>query len=88
MISGKAEIEFPCEFMIKAIGLKSDDFARHAHSLVSRHAPDLTLESLSVRASSQGKYLSVSMTINAVSREQLDRIYRELSDDPLILYTL
>ncbi len=87
-LQGRADIKFPCEFMIKAIGLQSDDLAEHTHSLIVKHAPELKVEHLQVRASSKGKYLSVSATINAVSREQLDSIYRELSSDPRILYTL
>lgn len=87
-LQGRAEIAFPCEFIIKAIGLQSDDLAAHTHSLIVKHAPDLRIEHLQLRASSKGKYLSVSATINAVSREQLDNIYRELNSDPRILYTL
>lgn len=87
-LQGRAEIAFPCEFTIKAIGLQADDLAAHTHSLIVKHAPDLKLEQLQFRASSKGKYLSVSAVINAVSREQLDNIYRELNSDPRILYTL
>ena len=87
-LQGRAEMVFPCEFIVKAIGLQADDLAEYTHGLIVRHAPDLKMEHLQVRASSKGKYLSVSATINAVSREQLDNIYRELSSDPRILYTL
>ena len=87
-LQGRAEMVFPCEFIIKAIGLQADDLAEHTHGLIVKHAPDLKMEHLQIRASSKGKYLSVSATINAISREQLDSIYRELSNDPRILYTL
>lgn len=84
----KAEIKFPCDFPIKAIGLKADDLKEHTHKLISKHAPDLDIDSMYMRPSSKGKYLSISATINATSREQLDAIYAELTKDPRILYTL
>lgn len=79
---------FPCEFMIKAMGLQEEGFKEHAHALIAKHAPELSLESLSLRPSSKGKYVSVSATINATSREQLEAIYRDLGEDPKILKTL
>ena len=84
----RAEIHFPCEFMIKAMGLQSADFKAHVHAIIAAHAPDLKLDDLSVRASGKGKYASVSATIKAQSREQLDAIYMALKSDPQILYML
>ncbi len=84
----KAEMVFPCEFTIKAMGLQEKGFKEHAHALIAKHAPELSLESLSLRPSSKGKYVSVSATINATSREQLEAIYRELEEDPKILYKM
>ena len=41
-----------------------------------------------MRASSGGKYLSVTCTINATSREQLDNLYRDLSSHPMVSMVL
>lgn len=86
--AAKAALRFPCNFVIKAIGLKADDLKEHVFNLVKKHATDLTDDKVSTRDSSQGKYLSVSVEVHATSREQLDDIYRELHADSRIKYTL
>ncbi len=75
-------LEFPCHFPIKAMGLHGTDgidFEALVIELVRRHAPDLGEAAIKTRPSSGGKYLSVTVTVHATSREQLDNIYRELS---------
>ena len=41
-----------------------------------------------MRASSNGKYLSLTCTINATSREQLDDLYRDLTSHPMVTMVL
>ena len=41
-----------------------------------------------MQPSSQGKYLSVTCTVRATSREQLDALYRELCDHPSVVMVL
>ncbi len=72
-------LEFPCDFPIKAVGRACENFDALVYSLVSPHAPDLGENAITTRASSQGNYLSVTITVRATSREQLDAIYRELT---------
>lgn len=79
-------LSYPSRVHIKAIGKHSVRFEALVHSIVSKHiSPDDLLASSS-RESRGGKYLSVTLTITANSREQLDKIYRELSgcEDVLI----
>ena len=40
--------------------------------VVLRHAPDFDSASMEMRASREGNYLSLTCTLNATSREQLD----------------
>ena len=42
----------------------------------------------SMKTSKHGKYLSITCTINAQSREQLDGLYRELCDHPMVVMVL
>ena len=72
-------LEFPCDFPLKVTGMQSPEFVPAVVELVHRHAPDFAAESVELRASSGGKYLAVTCTIRAVSREQLDNLYRELT---------
>jgi putative lipoic acid-binding regulatory protein len=71
-------IEFPCRFPIKAMGRADDRFQALVVEIVRRHAPDLDETLVRVRESRGGKWLSVTVTIQAADKEQLDAIYREL----------
>jgi uncharacterized protein len=81
-------LEFPCDFPIKIMGERRDDFVRVMIAIVQRHAPDFVAETVAMRASSGGKYLSVTCTIRATSKPQLDALYRELTAHPLVKVAL
>ena len=80
--------DFPCRFPIKAMGARGDAVAARALQIVRRHAPEVTPDDLRLRESRNGRYCSVTITIDARSRDQLDAIYRELSADEHILVVL
>jgi hypothetical protein len=81
-------LEFPSRFPIKVMGRTQDGFAQAIVTLVRRHAPDFDPSTVEMRASSAGKYLSLTCTINAVSRAQLDDLYRELTSHPMVVMVL
>ena len=81
-------IEFPCRFPIKVMGLDESEFQSHVLQLISPHVDDITADDFATRSSSKGKFLSVTVTINAHSQEQLDRIYRTLTASDRVLYAL
>jgi len=85
---GASLLEFPCAFPLKIMGRRSDDFAQTVVDIVLRHAPDFAAETVEMRASGAGNYLSVTCTIQAVSRTQLDALYRELTAHPAIKLVL
>jgi putative lipoic acid-binding regulatory protein len=72
-------LEFPCVFPIKAMGRSDSGFEARALAIVRRHVPDFDAEGMRTVASRKGNYLSVTITIQASSREQLDNLYRELT---------
>lgn len=80
--------EFPCEFPIKIMGERRDDFAQVMVAIVTRHAPEFVAASMEMKSSKNGKYLSLTCTIHATSRAQLDDLYRELSAHPLVSIVL
>ncbi len=80
--------EFPCEFQIKAIGLAGESFELLVIEIISNHYNDLSDDSVQSRESSNGKYLSVSVTITAESKAQLDAIYIELSSHDRVTMAL
>jgi putative lipoic acid-binding regulatory protein len=81
-------LEFPCDFPIKVMGVARDDFAQAVVAVVRAHAPDFDAASAEMRASGKGNYLSVTCTVHATSREQLDNLYRDLSSHPYVKVVL
>ena len=81
-------LEFPCAFPLKVMGLAGEELAQAVLDVVLRHAPDFDGATMEMRASSSGKYLSLTCTIQATSKAQLDALYRELSSHPLVKVVL
>ena len=81
-------LAFPCDFPIKVMGKRQAAFAQTMVDIVKRHAPDFDPASLEMRASREATYLSLTLTIRATSREQLDDLYRELCDHPMVTMVL
>ncbi len=79
---------FPCEFPIKVMGRTQDGFAQAIVEVVRKHAPDFDAATLEMRASTAGNYLSLTCTVNATSRDQLDGLYRELTAHPMVAMVL
>lgn len=84
----ESPLVFPCDFPIKIMGKADLDFQAAMLGIVRKHAPDLGEAAVDLRYSKEGKYLSITAMIHAVSREQLDAIYRELSADPRVMMLL
>ena len=84
----KPLLTFPCEFPMKVMGRREDGFAQLVSDIVMRHVPDFDPATIEMRSSKQGRYLSLTVTINAKSREQLDALYQELSGHPMVIMVL
>lgn len=81
-------LEFPCEFPIKVMGANEPDFPNHARQLVANHVDDLLAGDIESRVSRNGRFVAVTIRIQARSRSQLDAIYRSLSDSDRVLMAL
>lgn len=79
---------YPCKFPLKAVGHNEEGFFETVMDVVSRHVPGLEEHHFSSRLSSGDKYISVSVTFIAESREQVDRLYVEMSENKKILMIL
>lgn len=88
MAEVSAALAFPCVFPIKVLGRREPGFAQSVMQIVLRHAPDFEAATMEMRPSREGTYLSLTCTIRAVSREQLDTLYRELCDHPAVVMVL
>lgn len=72
------KIEFPCSYPIKVLGEHQDDFAECVLEIVQRHDPEVTQEHMSYRASRNGSYLAVTVTITATGTGQLEALFEDL----------
>ncbi len=81
-------LEFPCEFPIKVMGRSDVDLQMLVMELVSKHVPQLSEKDITRRDSRQGNYISLTVTITATSKAQLDQIYRDLNASDAVLMTL
>jgi len=70
------------------MGRRVDGFAQAIVEVVKKHAPDFDAATLEMRTSKDGNYLSVTATIRATSRAQLDDLYRALTSHPLVKIVL
>ena len=81
-------IEYPSDFPIKIMGVMQEVFAQTMLEVVVRHDPTFHAGKMEMRPSSKGTYLSLTATVRATSREQLDNLYRELSSHPMVKVVL
>ena len=81
-------IEYPCDFPLKIMGKTQPGFAQAVIEVVKKHAPDFDPSTVEMRPSRENKYISVTATIRAASREQLDELYKELCDHPMVALVL
>jgi uncharacterized protein len=77
-------IEYPSKFPIKVMGLNVDGYVHAITQIAERFDPTFDASTVELRASSGNKYLGVTITVTATSREQLDELYRTLTTHPLV----
>ena len=79
-------------FLLASVSLVPEFLAMpptaQARDVVRRHAADFNPSSIEMRSSKNARYLSLTVTINARSREQLDALYSELSRHPMVMMVL
>ena len=81
-------IEYPSLFPIKVMGLKVDGMVHAVTSIAEQFDPTFDAATIELRESTAGKYLGVTITVTATSREQLDELYRTLTSHPMVKVVL
>lgn len=84
----ESPFEFPCQFPIKAMGKNISDLDTVVVAIVRRHVDNLSENAVKTRASKGGKYISITVEVEAQSKAQLDAIYMDLTACPDIIMTL
>lgn len=80
--------QFPCDFPLKVMGRRTDDFRSLVLGIVQKHTGAIETANIEERPSKDGNYLSLTCTFRAQSREQLDALYRELTSCEKVLIVL
>ncbi len=81
-------IAYPTDFPLKIMGRREPRLVQTIVDIVQRHAPDFDAATVEMRTSKKNSYLSVTCTVRATSREQLDALYRDLCDHPAVVMVL
>lgn len=81
-------IDYPSDFPLKIFGQQNAGFAQAVLEVVTKHDPTFVAASMEMRASKTARYVSLTCTITATSREQLDAVYQELCDHPMVVMVL
>ena len=81
-------IDYPSQFPIKVMGQKADGFVHAIAAIAKQFDPGFDAASVELRDSKGGKYLGITITVTATSREQLDELYRTLSTHPMVKVVL
>lgn len=81
-------IEFPCDFPIKVMGETRHDFAEAIVALIQTYSPEFDAGKTEIRASSGGRYISLTCMVYVTSKPQLDDLYRALTAHPMVRVVL
>ncbi|MCZ6641281.1 MAG: DUF493 domain-containing protein [Gammaproteobacteria bacterium] len=81
-------IEFPCDYPIKIIGVSKPVFRETVVEIVRLHAPNLDEKTISERASKNGTYCAVNLSIVATGEPQLQALHLDLMAEPLVKMVL
>ena len=79
---------FPSDFPIKVMGRHDSNLRALTQAIIERHAGPLEESNVRTRTSGDGNFLALTYVVRAVSREQLDAIYRELTACKSVLMAL
>lgn len=87
-MSDDSLLEFPCEFPIKMMGHDTAEFHKTVRTLVEKHTGPLDDERIQSAQSRNGRFVSITVTVEALSQRQLDDIYRDASAHETVLMAL
>lgn len=86
--SGEGLLSFPAEFTIKIIGQSTETFEAEVVQILRKHFPKLGEGAIELKPSRKQNYLAMSVTLTVDSQEQLDNLYRDLSDNDNVIFAL
>ena len=70
------------------VGVNENGFVTAITHIAKQFDPNFDASTIELRESGGGKYLGLTITVTATSREQLDDLYRALSTHPMAKWVL
>lgn len=81
-------LQFPCELPIKVFVNNEPGSREAAVAIIRAHYSELDDRNVTERLSKGGRFVSLTVRIHAESREQVDAVYRELTESKEVLMAL
>ena len=81
-------IKFPCNFDIKVMGEAKENFSESIIEIIKKNYTDFDASKIEMKGSSHGKYISLTCNVFVTSQKQLDKIYIDLSKNPMTKFVL
>ena len=78
-------LTFPCHLGVKAMGHAGTGFPDRVERIAAEHAAVIDVRTSGSR---NGRYVAVTVTVEAQSRDQLEGLYRALHQDDTVMVTL
>ncbi len=79
---------FPDTYSIKAVGRDEDDFAGHVVAIIRQIIGGSDAIDFRARPSRNGAYVSVTLSFRALSQQQLDEVFSQVSADSRVVWVL
>ena len=82
-------IEFPCDFNLKVMGVNTPELVGEMSAIMQLHCKNfMATRDITSKPSKKGNYIALTIVIKATGKEQLDKIYQDLHNHPLVKITL
>jgi len=87
-IEKESLLQFPCDFDIKVMGQSNENFSKSIIKLIKKHDKNFNATKIEMKGSSNGKYISLTCSVYVTSQKQLDKMYIDLSKNPMTNFVL
>jgi len=87
-VADESLLSFPCELPVKIFGRNEPHLLPTVIEIVRGCIDELDESRISTQQSREGRFLSITVTVRAESREQADELYRRLTSNEHVLMVL
>ena len=81
-------LKFPCNFDIKVMGESVESFSESMIKIIKKQDENFNESKIEMKGSSNGKYISLTCSVYVTSQKQLDKMYIDLSKNPMTNFVL